>query len=667
MAITINRPKRNQGKESGNRVVHSTPLYLSRPVHREFPRKMMKIHRKYIGAWLVLMLIFLNQGAAVAGVNQDSQFLTSLQTQVGDATSGWMTSALALAKGLFVGLAGIEIAWTGINWALKKNDLGEFLSSFVLKMMALAFFYMLLTEAPIWIPLILKSFSQAGVAIGSAGGTAPPLGTGPANLGQPIDPSTVFGEGETIVLALWKSFGHAASIWHVGDTIAGGMSAIVAMVLIFIAYGVLSLQILITNIESYIIIGGGALLLGFNATKWTQVFAEKYLGYAFSVGIKLFVLYLIVGLGERLSAQWTLDFANNDYSPAMALQIGAAAMVYGAMAVMVPGIAGSMLNGTPGMSLGNTMGAAAGAAAPMAAAGTAGLAGGMMLLDKMKSGTTGGGMPIGLPGGGVGGSTDKLAALGSLATGRGGAGALSGAAGLSAGQGPGGASSAAGASVKGASAPAANAGAGAAPEGVAAGAPGGDGNSAAANANSGAAQAGEAAAGEGATMDGKNATAGGSAETAPAGAGATRTVPPAVEAVGRAAQKMMAGKTATGASSSFTPQGSGATGGASSAGSRSHGASGSGGRQSASSSRSAGATGAASNSGTLDALGDATGRGGTPVSARTASSGDEKSLARKVAEAAARATPASAKHILDAAARHEGGGGGIQIRLGHSE
>ena len=54
----------------------------------------------------------------------------------------------------------------------------------------------------------------------------------------------------------------------------------------------------------YIIIGGGALLLRFNGSKWTQVFAEKYLGYAVSVGIKLFALYLIVGLGQNLANTW---------------------------------------------------------------------------------------------------------------------------------------------------------------------------------------------------------------------------------------------------------------------------------------------------------------------------------------------------------------------------
>ena len=95
----------------------------------------------------------------------------------------------------------------------------------------------------------------------------------------------------------------------------------------------------------YIIIGGGALLLRFNGSKWTQVFAEKYLGYAVSVGIKLFALYLIVGLGQNLANTWVTRLGAS--TPETAIQVGVAALIYGAMGIMVPGMAGSMLNGSP--------------------------------------------------------------------------------------------------------------------------------------------------------------------------------------------------------------------------------------------------------------------------------------------------------------------------------
>ncbi len=348
-------------------------------------------------------------------------FLTNLQNQFQGATTGWMTQALTLAKGLFVGLAGLDIAWTGINWLLKKNDLSDFIAAFVLKMLSLAFFYMLLAEAPTWIPMIINSFKSAGSSVGAAS---------PASASPALDPSTVFGQGFGISNAMWTVEGKVSSVMHPIDSLGFFLGTVLASIMVMAAYALLAVQILIANIESYLIIGGGALLLGFNGSKWTQPFAEKYFGYAFSIGIKLFVLYLITGLGQSLADGWitTLHgFATNPgtFSPQAPIAIGVSSLVYGAMGVTVPGIASSMLNGSPSMSLGNTMGAAAGVAGGVAGAGAAAVAGyagavgaaqgGLnKLAGLVGAGTAGSGAAAG----GIGGA-DKLASLGAM-TGAGG-------------------------------------------------------------------------------------------------------------------------------------------------------------------------------------------------------------------------------------------------------
>ena len=348
-------------------------------------------------------------------------FLTNLQNEFQGATTGWMTQALTLAKGLFVGLAGLDIAWTGINWLLKKNDLSDFIAAFVLKMLSLAFFYMLLAEAPTWIPMIINSFKSAGSSVGAAS---------PASASPALDPSTVFGQGFGISNAMWTVEGKVSSVMHPIDSLGFFLGTVLASIMVMAAYALLAVQILIANIESYLIIGGGALLLGFNGSKWTQPFAEKYFGYAFSIGIKLFVLYLITGLGESLADGWitTLHgFATNPntFSPQAPIAIGVSSLVYGAMGVTVPGIASSMLNGSPSMSLGNTMGAAAGVAGGVAGAGAAAVAGyagavgaaqgGLnKLAGLVGAGTAGSGAAAG----GIGGA-DKLASLGAM-TGAGG-------------------------------------------------------------------------------------------------------------------------------------------------------------------------------------------------------------------------------------------------------
>ncbi len=524
-------------------------------------------------------------------------FLTNLQNQFQGATTGWMTQALTLAKGLFVGLAGLDIAWTGINWLLKKNDLSDFIAAFVLKMLSLAFFYMLLAEAPTWIPMIINSFKSAGSSVGAAS---------PASASPALDPSTVFGQGFGISNAMWTVEGKVSSVMHPIDSLGFFLGTVLASIMVMAAYALLAVQILIANIESYLIIGGGALLLGFNGSKWTQPFAEKYFGYAFSIGIKLFVLYLITGLGQSLADGWitTLHgFATNPdtFSPQAPIAIGVSSLVYGAMGVTVPGIASSMLNGSPSMSLGNTMGAAAGVAGGVAGAGAAAVAGyagavgaaqgGLnKLAGLLGAGTAGSGAAAG----GIGGA-DKLASLGAM-TGAGG-----------------GSPGSIGGSKPGTSPAGSVGGVGGAPGGPASGAP-----------SKGVADAGR---------------------MGNSGAGAGKgTVTPNAAATGAKAQSMMTDK---------LTQGQLQAGPASplSARLKQDGQSG---------------AGAAPANGGADMLGAPnlpTGAGAGDAGTQAGEKGDEgKSPWNVMKDGLGRAAGTK-----DDIARHEGGGGGIQIRLGHSE
>lgn len=364
-------------------------------------------------AALLLAPVLAHAAAPVLG-STGPGFLTGLQNQFTGATSLWMPTALALGKNIFVGLAGLDIAWTGINWVLKKNDLSDFIAAFALKMLSLAFFYMLLTEAPTWLPMIIDSFKSAGSQVGAAS---------PVSAGATLDPSTVFGQGMAVSGAMWNAMTAAESVWHPIDSVAFILGTEFASIMVLAAYALIAVQILITNVEAAIVVGGGALLLGFNGSKWTQFFPEKYIGYIFNVGIKLFVLYLVTGLGQSLANGWISTLAGYAANPhSFTLQgpvtIGVAGLMYGAMGVMVPGIASTMLSGSPSMSLGGTMGAAAGVAGGLAGAGVAavgGYAGAVGAaqggLNKLAS-LTGGGAG-GPPTGGVGG-VDKLASLGAM-------------------------------------------------------------------------------------------------------------------------------------------------------------------------------------------------------------------------------------------------------------
>src|SRR2546425_6024845 len=48
---------------------------------------------------------------------------------------------------------------------------------------------------------------------------------------------------------------------------------------------------------------------------WTKFFTERYLSYVASVGVKLFVLYLIMGVGMGIAARWVSVLNRGGFSP----------------------------------------------------------------------------------------------------------------------------------------------------------------------------------------------------------------------------------------------------------------------------------------------------------------------------------------------------------------
>ena len=302
-----------------------------------------------------------------------------MQQTIQTASSGWMATALTYAKHLFFGLAGLEFVWSAIQITLRKNDLPDIIVGTLFKVLSLAFFAMLLTLAPTWIPLLIQSFQQAGQGISGS---------------PPLTPSGIFDQGVQLASTLIQNGMQVNSTQNggVANTLMSGgsnlgsyvLAAIViglSGIMVITSFAVIALQMFVALVESYLVIGGGALMLGFLGSRWTTNFGERYFAYAVSVGIKLFTLYLIVGFGNSM-VQAIINQLNTLVASGQPigfgdwLAIGGCALVYGGVGYMVPGIASSMMNGTPSMSLGN-LGAASGmmAATPIAAGLAAGAVG----------------------------------------------------------------------------------------------------------------------------------------------------------------------------------------------------------------------------------------------------------------------------------------------------
>ena len=354
---------------------------------------------------IFLLLCGITPWATAAGM------MDTLVSQVQGASGGWMTTALGYATNLFFGLAALEFAWSAIQLTLKKSELSDIMVGTLFKVMSLSFFAMVLIKAPEWIPAIINSFKAAGAGVGGT---------------SVLSPSAVFDQGLQVAASLMQFSNDAApstgnmiinTLTNSGQGLGKFMlSAIivgVASVFIILGYGLIAVQLLITLVESYLIIGGGALMLGFSGSRWTHNLSEKYFGYAISIGVKLFTIYLIIGFGDSftqaLKDTIAAAYAAHPEGPSFGdyLGVGGASLFYGVTGYMAPGLAGSMLNGTVAMSL-QSAGTAAGmvGGAPVAAGLAASAAGARAL--GLAGGAVGALLPVQKAAGAIGGSSAGL-------------------------------------------------------------------------------------------------------------------------------------------------------------------------------------------------------------------------------------------------------------------
>lgn len=252
-----------------------------------------------------------------------------------------------------------------------------------------------------------------------------------------LSPSEILARGLQITGKLLV--GAAESGWLAAFGTA--LCMVFAALLSFLAFLGLSIQFVVATVESYLVIGAGFLFLGFGGSRWTAPYVERYIAYAVSVGVKIMVIYLLIGAGFILSAGWVTAAQNIALStqPAIdALDIAAAAVILLMICWHAPKLAAAILGGSPALTGGDavaTGGALLGGALAMAGLAAGGVAlgakilaarGGAMAVSQAAGMGVGGAGGTGLAGsvgiGTSGGGTGGAGAAASVPTLRGGGG-----------------------------------------------------------------------------------------------------------------------------------------------------------------------------------------------------------------------------------------------------
>jgi type IV secretion system protein TrbL len=288
------------------------------------------------GKWIYfegVIILACVAGLPLLGQPQPSQILDQYRNQ----RITWTTNIWPFANTLFGILAVIEFAWSAAVMLLEKSDLQTWTSALIRKMMWIGAFYALLLNGRYWIPAIIDSFEQIGQTASGFNG---------------ISPSAVFAQGINIAGALMDGASTSAFFTNTGAC----LSLIVAAAMIVIAFTGITIQFVVAMVESYIVVAAGFIFFG--GSRWTVPYTERYIGLAVSIGVKIMMIYLLVGSGMDIALTW-IDAAQKvaaSPSPAMgAFGIMGSALIFLMLCWQIPKLFAAVLGGSPALTGGDLL------------------------------------------------------------------------------------------------------------------------------------------------------------------------------------------------------------------------------------------------------------------------------------------------------------------------
>lgn len=362
-----------------------------------------------------------NAMAAGLDLAQSNTSMTGLLVLIQNTSNDWGPRLHGYAVTVFWSLALIQFIWTFVPLVFKQADFSELIGELIRFLMIIGFFNILLDHSTEWAGAIIDSFRQAGAHAASL-------------------PTSELMPGDMFAMAVEfsRSILSGISIFN------GSLNIVVALaaLIVLLSFSFIAAFVFVTLVEAYVVINASVLFMAFGASQWTREYTLAVIRYTVSVGAKLFIVTLIVGLILSVAEKWQAAYTNDEAS---LMTLVGLSLMCAYLTKTIPDLIAGMINGSSmgggsslgGMAAAGAAGAAAavatiataGAAAP-AAAGALGAAGSGASAASAASGS--GGLAASINSSFAGGSSAAGAGGGAVSTGAGSAGVGSGTGGSSA-------------------------------------------------------------------------------------------------------------------------------------------------------------------------------------------------------------------------------------------
>jgi type IV secretion system protein TrbL len=269
---------------------------------------------------------------------------------------------------LFLALLLIDILVTWIQFTAEGQlDASHFLGRLIKHILSGGFVYLMIVNAFSWMNAVVKSFSTIGAAV-----------TGlPA-----LSPQTVLQLGANMAGTIFDAPANASMMTNIELAIVQSVAAF----FVLLSFVVTAAMLILTLIEAYLVVGGGVILLGLGANRFTAPAAEGYFGYVIRVGVRLLFFYLVLAVGVQMATQWSAALlaackpvpaslpwwttygvppssivttvCSGSLSVSTMLTYAALAIIFMIVTIAVPHMAASIAGGTVGLALSHAFEAA---------------------------------------------------------------------------------------------------------------------------------------------------------------------------------------------------------------------------------------------------------------------------------------------------------------------
>ncbi|PXW83297.1 type IV secretion system protein TrbL [Nitrosomonas sp. Nm84] len=301
---------------------------------------------------LLLILLSTKASAELAYVDPvtNQSVLDQVVQKFWTKVKSWHTVIQSAAERLFWSLVLISMVWTFGMMLLRKADIGDFFAEFTRFVIFTGFYFWLLTNA-------VSGHNIAGTIIDSMqqlGGTAAGLPSGASH-------ASIMHTG----ILIWNQATKSVTFMQPIDSLMGFIISLIILIILT----VIAVNMLLLLISGWVLMYAGIFFLGFGGARWTSDIAINYFKTVLGIGIQLFVMLLIVGIGSDLLSSFYAKMGKNvmNYEELAVMLIFTIAFFV--LISRLPSLLAGIITGS---SIGSSAGIGSyGAGGFMAAAGTA--------------------------------------------------------------------------------------------------------------------------------------------------------------------------------------------------------------------------------------------------------------------------------------------------------